>query len=147
MKKPRSVVLGLGGFLTVAALVFWACSTTTTPVDQLTDCEKHQTGTLSVTNSSTLGLDYEIILDGTSQGKLAAGATAEYTVGAGPHNVVRSPSARKPASRAPAEDDPGAVPGCGGTRPAGYWLTTTVFVRLALMGPSENAAVRSKVRL
>jgi hypothetical protein len=88
MKKPRSVVLGLGGFLTVAALVFWACSTTTTPVDQLTDCEKHQTGTLSVTNSSTLGLDYEIILDGTSQGKLAAGATAEYTVGAGPHNVV-----------------------------------------------------------
>ncbi len=88
MKNKRR--WGAAGIVLLASafLVLWACSTATTPLDQLTDCQKHQTGTLSVTNGSTLGLDYEIVLDGTSQGVLASGATKEFTIGAGPHNVV-----------------------------------------------------------
>jgi len=88
MKKTGRLRAAGAVLLAATALVFWACSSTTTPLDQLSDCQRHQTGTLSITNSSTLGLDYEIILDGTSQGKLAAGTTREFTVGAGPHNVV-----------------------------------------------------------
>lgn len=48
-------------------------------------CETNNTGTLSVTNNSTRGLDYNIVIDGISYGTVKVGSKGTYTLTAGPH--------------------------------------------------------------
>lgn len=76
-------------------ILFSSCdnSTPTTPTPTPTppppkpDCEKYHTGVLRVSNNSTRNLDYDIIIDGVNQGRLAVGATKDYTLAAGQHTL------------------------------------------------------------
>jgi len=76
MKKI--LVLGL---LSVALVSTFAC-------DELVpkqECETKNTGTLSITNNSTRGLDYKIVIDGINYGRVKAGSKETFTLTAGPH--------------------------------------------------------------
>lgn len=49
------------------------------------ECETNNTGTLSVANNSTRGLDYNIIIDGINYGTVTVGSKGTFTLPAGPH--------------------------------------------------------------
>ena len=87
MKKAETISLCIGCIWLAIPIISSSCKTATTPVSQLTDCQRHQTGILRVTNNSALKLDINIIIDGTSQGILAFGVTKDYALGAGTHSL------------------------------------------------------------
>jgi hypothetical protein len=53
----------------------------------LPNCEIYHTGVLHVTNLSSHGLDYNIIVDGVDKGRLKVNASVDFTLPAGPHAV------------------------------------------------------------
>ena len=73
------------GLLAFGLVVASACDKLlpTQPTKQ--ECEINNTGTLSVTNNSKRGLDYNIVIDGISYGTVVVGSKGTYTLVAGPH--------------------------------------------------------------
>jgi hypothetical protein len=79
-------------FLVMAATIFFACkeqaTTTTNPTPTtpaIPDCQKNHTGTLQMENRSSRSLDYTIVIDGISYGRLAVGEKKSYTLSIGSH--------------------------------------------------------------
>lgn len=90
MKRVEIFSLFMGGVLLILVpTIFFSCgnSTPTTPTPATPDCEKYHTGVLRVSNQSSRGLDYDIIIDGVNQGRLTVGATKDYTLAAGQHTL------------------------------------------------------------
>ena len=80
MKKYLGLVL-----LALGLVVVYACdkALTTEPAQQ--ECAINHTGTLSLTNNSTRGLDYNAVIDGINYGRVAAGTKKTFTLSIGPH--------------------------------------------------------------
>ena len=62
-------------------------SSTATVSVILPDCERLPTGILHVSNLSSHGNDYNIIIDGVDRGRLKANASIDYTLPVGSHSV------------------------------------------------------------
>ncbi len=92
MRKIKIFSLFMGGVLLIlVSTIFFSCAnstpTTPTPPPTVPDCEKYHTGVLHVSNQSSRGLDYDIIIDGVNYGRLTVGAAKDYTLAAGQHSL------------------------------------------------------------
>jgi hypothetical protein len=90
MRRIEIISLFMGGVLLILVpTIFFSCanSTPTTPTPTVPDCEKYHTGVLRVSNQSSRGLDYDVIIDGVNQGRLTVGATKDYTLAAGQNSL------------------------------------------------------------
>jgi len=90
MRRVEIISLFMSGVLLILVpIIFFSCdnSTPTTPPTPTPDCEKYHTGILHVSNQSSRGLDYDIIIDGINQGRLTVGASKDFRVAAGSHTL------------------------------------------------------------